>query len=155
MIPIIEKLKSRISTLEEKSAITGALITNYTITTGISNTFETIPVKDLLTSKGKAFSITKEGEILCNKNMQVICFANLVLHSLKATGGKQLQIRIGQSICSYTENDILNGYRNIQTTSRIINVNKGDKIRIAYSGTAKDVVLGGYSYTTYLNVVEL
>ena len=43
----------------------------------------------------------------------------------------------------------------MQTTSRIINVNKGDKIRIAYSGTAKDVVLGGFSYTTYLNVVEL
>ncbi len=156
MIPIIEKLKSRISTLEEKSAITGALITNYTITTGISaTTFETIPVKNLITSKGKAFSITEEGEILCNKNMQVICFANLVLHSLKATGGKQLQIRIGQSICSYTENDISNGYRNMQTTSRIINVNKGDKIRIAYSGTAEDVVLGGFSYTTYLNVVEL
>ena len=68
MIPIIEKLKSRISTLEEKSAITGALITNYTITTGISaTTFETIPVKNLITSKGKAFSITEEGEKLSDK----------------------------------------------------------------------------------------
>lgn len=137
--------------VEGKSFITTGLSANYTAT---STNQIILPMKNVFSKYGKAFTVQSDGTILMNKDMYIKIHAQIFFSAANA-GSKSLILRLNSDTeISYSVNENVAQYSIIPTHTGILSVKKGDVVKLTAYLYANEVI-NSMQKNTFMTIEEM
>lgn len=133
--------------ISRKDAMTVYLTSNITISTG--GAYVDLPLNGSV-STGSRLTFNNGGVVIGSDITKVIISAQISLPNTVANGGKNIVIRKNGNIVARNWLSInAAGNNGLVLTSKLIDVQEGDVLKLGYYGTANDGIQGGaYTHLT-------
>lgn len=137
----MNEIKSVVNENAIRDAMTVYLTSNITISTG--GAYVDIPLNGSM-STGSRLTFNNGGVVIGSDITKVIISAQISLPSTVANGGKNIVIRKNGNIVARNWLSInAAGNNNLVLTSKLIDVQQGDVLKLGYYGSANDGIQGG------------